>query len=182
MTATACPPAAALIDARDENARDGDTLMASNGARWVLVSDRVMGGVSYGRLTVEPVAGRLAVRLRGTVSLENNGGFVQMALDLRPDGGPVDASGWQGLEIDVCGNGETYGLHLRSLDVTRPWQSYRQSFQTEPAWRTLWLPFAGFQPHRLETPFDPRRLRRLGLVAIGRAFEADLAVAGVRFG
>jgi hypothetical protein len=28
-------------------------------------------------MTREPVAGRLALRMRGAVSLENNGGFVQ---------------------------------------------------------------------------------------------------------
>jgi hypothetical protein len=30
-------------------------------------------------------------------------------------------------------------------------------------------------------PFDPRLVRRLGLVAIGRAFKADLALAAIRF-
>jgi len=173
---TAISETSAIIDMRDH----GD-LAASNGSRWELISDRVMGGVSDGRLTVETVAGRAAVRLRGTVCLENNGGFVQMALDLRSDGGPVDASTWQGLALEVMGNGETYGVHLRTLEVVRPWQSYRQTFQAGPVWRTVRLPFADFRPHRLEAPFDPRRLRRLGLVAIGRAFEADLAVADVRF-
>jgi len=38
-----------------------------------------------------------------------------------------------------------------------------------------------FEPHRLETPLDVTRLRRIGLVAIGRAFFADLAVARLAF-
>ena len=41
------------------------------------------------------------------------------------------------------------------------------------------LPFAGFTPHRIDAPLAPAALRRLGLVAIGRAFDADLAVAEV---
>ena len=59
-----------------------DNLVATIGTRWQLVTDRVMGGVSDGTLVRETVSGRPALRMRGDVSLENNGGFVQMALDL----------------------------------------------------------------------------------------------------
>ena len=154
---------------------------ATNGARWELLSDRVMGGVSAGRLSLEPVAGRMAIRLQGDVSLENNGGFIQMALDLDPMGGSVDCRGYEGLEIEVSGNGETYGLHLRTADLGRPWQSYRQAFSAPPDWETIRLPFAKFLPHRTDVAFAPGRIRRLGLVAIGRAFRADLALSAIRF-
>jgi len=33
-----------------------------------------------------------------------------------------------GIEIDIIGNDESYNLHLRTADVSRTWQSYRQSF------------------------------------------------------
>jgi hypothetical protein len=158
-----------------------DFPLASNGARWELLSDRVMGGVSAGRLGREAFAGRMAVRLQGEVSLENNGGFIQMALDLDPTGAAVDCRDHAGIEIDVAGNGETYGLHLRTAGLTRPWQSYRQSFGAEADWRRIRLPFAGFVPHRTEAAFDPRHVRRLGLVAIGRAFSADVALAAISF-
>jgi hypothetical protein len=158
-----------------------DDLVSTIGTRWRLVTDQVMGGVSEGTLVNEVVAGRRALRMRGDVSLENNGGFVQMALDLEPNGGLVDASAWQGIELDVIGNDEEYGVHLRTDAVERPWQSYRQSFRAGASWRTVQLAFADFVPHRIEVPLDIRRLRRIGLVAIGRAFTADLAVGGVRF-
>jgi hypothetical protein len=61
--------------------------------------------------------------------------------------------------------------------VTRPWQSYRQSFTANSDWQTLRLPFARFEPYRIGVPLDVRRLRRIGIVAIGQAFAADLAVA-----
>lgn len=154
---------------------------AANGAHWELVSDRVMGGVSGGTMVRESVAGRTALRMRGAVSLENNGGFLQIALDLAPDGGAVDASRWTGIELGICGNGEVYNLHLRTADVTRPWQSYRHSFEAGAAWRRVRLSFAEYTPHRLEAPLDLTTLRRIGLVAIGRAFEADLALADARF-
>jgi hypothetical protein len=158
-----------------------DFPLASNGARWELLSDRVMGGISAGGLSRETVAGRKAIRLQGEVSLENNGGFIQMALDLDPSGAAIDCRAFTGLEIDVAGNDETYGLHLRTIALERPWQSYRQSFRAVGAWQSISLPFTGFVPHRTSAAFDPRHLRRLGLVAIGRAFRADLALAGIRF-
>lgn len=43
------------------------------------------------------------------------------------------------------------------------------------------MPFADFGAYRAEAPLDLSCLRRLGVVAIGRAFTADLAVGGVRF-
>lgn len=153
---------------------------AAIGTRWELLSDRVMGGVSSGRLSRGTVAGRVAICLRGEVSLANNGGFLQMALDLDPEGAAVDWRGQSGLEIEVAGNDETYGLHLRTLDLTRPWQSYRQAFRATAVWQTIRLPFSGFAAHRTELALDLSRMRRLGLVAIGRAFHADLALRGIR--
>jgi hypothetical protein len=169
-------PAARIIDDLSR-----DDLVATIGTRWQLVTDRVMGGVSRGTLANEIVSGRPAHRMRGDVSLENDGGFVQMALNLAPDGGVVDASAWDGIEIDVIGNDEEYSVHLRTDALERPWQSYRGSFRAGPAWQTVRLAFADFVPHRIDTALDVRRLRRIGLVAIGRAFSADLAVGGARF-
>lgn len=170
------PFANAIIDDLDL-----DPPTASVGSDWQVVTDRVMGGVSRGTLTREVVAGRPALHLRGDVSLENNGGFIQMALELAPGGAPVDASPWTGIELDVFGGDQDYGVHLRTPDLARPWQSYRHGFKALPVWRSLRLPFSGFAPHRTDAPLDIRRLRRLGVVAIGRAFYADLAVGGVRF-
>ena len=154
---------------------------ATIGTRWELIADGVMGGVSSGAVARETIAGRPALRMQGTVSLDNNGGFIQVALDLAPDGGAIDASPWTGVEIDVFGNNERYNLHLRTADVVRPWQSYRAEFTATPAWRTVQVPFAAFQPHRLEAPLDLTGLRRLGVVAIGRAFAVDIAIGGLRF-
>jgi hypothetical protein len=155
--------------------------LATIGTQWQVVTDQVMGGMSSGTLVREIVGGRPAIHMRGNVSLENNGGFVQVGLDLAPDGKAVDASSWTGIELDVFGNGEEYNLHLRTLDLTRPWQSYRQSFKAATSWQTIRLPFGGFKPHRTDAPLDLRRLRRVGLVAIGRPFLADLALGGIRF-
>ena len=154
---------------------------ARNGTHWQLLSDAVMGGVSAGQMTRTVIAERPAIRMQGTVSLENNGGFLQIALDLAPGGAAFDASGFAGIALDVWGNGEDYGLHLRTANLSRPWQSYRMSFAAGPDWQEIRFPFQDFVPHRTDLPFDAHLLRRIGIVAIGRAFTADVAVGGLRF-
>jgi hypothetical protein len=155
--------------------------LAAIGSNWQFLTDQVMGGVSKGTMVRDAVAGRAAIRMRGDVSLENNGGFVQIALNLSPDGRVFDASAWSGIEIDVFGAGEEYGVHLRTDALTRPWQSYRQSFRADAQWRTVRLPFDRFVPHRTDVVLDAHRLRRIGVIAIGREFSCDLALGGLRF-
>lgn len=159
-----------LDDRRDPGPR------AANGATWRAVTDTVMGGVSRARLESAIVESRPCLRLTGEVSLENDGGFAQASLDL-DQRGPLDARAYAGMEIEVYGNGETYNLHLRTADTRIVWQSYRASFQAPPGWHTLRLPFAAFQPHRIDRPLDLSKLRRLGLVAIGREMRVDLCLA-----
>ncbi len=160
--------------------KSGD-LTSKLGTRWRAVSDRVMGGVSEASVAYDRIADRSCLRVTGAVRLENDGGFIQAALDLAPPGETLDGSSYTGVRLVVRGNGETYSVHLRTPDNVRPWQSYRAQFVASPEWNTVDLPFAGFTPHRLEAPLDATRLRRIGLVAIGRAFFADLAVASLAF-
>jgi len=145
---------------------------------WEYVADRVMGGLSTGGLAHEMVKGRSAARLTGQVSLDNNGGFVQMAFDLAGGRG-MDASGVAGIEIETCGNGEAYDLRLRTDRLTRPWQSFRAEFTAPEQWEVIRLPFVHFAPHRTDASFDPAGLRRIGVLAIGRVFEADVAIARI---
>lgn len=123
----------------------------------------------------------MALCLTGTVSLENNGGFVQVNLDLSADRGLSDASNFDGVRLIARGNGAEYNVHLKTAATNLPWQSYRASFGTGPDWREIRLPFAAFEPHRLVPALDPARLRRLGVVAIGRAMPVDLCIAEIGF-
>lgn len=148
---------------------------------WQYVADGVMGGVSRGWIYNEVVEGRPAMRLRGRVSLANNGGFIQMAFNLAAHGSVYDAGEWDGIAIDVCGNAQSYDLRLRTDALNRPWESFRVAFIAPYHWTTLYLPFSSFAAHRTDAAFDPARLRRIGLLAVGRAFEADLCVARIGF-
>ncbi|TVP73159.1 MAG: hypothetical protein EA339_04170 [Rhodobacteraceae bacterium] len=165
-----------LDDGILEDGRGAD-LRAATGAEWRCVSDTVMGGVSSGQLrrTAD------ALHLSGTVSLENNGGFVQMALPLAPRGQMLDATRFNALRLTVRGNDADYNLHLRSADMTAVWQSWRATFHAFPEWQEITLPFSQFTPHRTALAFDPSRLTRLGLVAIGQVMVVDLHLARLEF-
>ncbi|MEQ6201508.1 CIA30 family protein [Sulfitobacter sp. HNIBRBA2951] len=142
---------------------------------WEFVADTVMGGVSEGEIEQVTLDGRAAMRLHGAVSLENNGGFIQMAFDM-PQGGE-----WAGIEIDLRGNGAQYEVRLRTDELSRPWHSYRAVFDTSGEWQTLRLPWAAFERNKTDVPFDPARLRRMGVLAYGAEMQADIAVASVRY-
>ncbi|MEM1073684.1 MAG: CIA30 family protein [Pseudomonadota bacterium] len=148
--------------------------------QWEFVSDSVMGGVSTGALRQEKVAGRPATRLTGRVSLDNGGGFLQMAFDLRRDGTAMDVSRFAGFEVELFGNGETCDLRVRTTQLLRAWQSFRAPLKSTLSWQTLFVPFERLQPHKTEADFDPRELRRIGIVAVGREMQVDLSVSGVR--
>jgi hypothetical protein len=150
------------------------------GTPWRLVTDRVMGGVSTGRVSFEEIQGRRCLCLYGDVSLDNNGGFIQASLDLAPEG-LLDAGEFEGIRLLVRGNGESYNLHIKTGDVQRPWQSYRGSFRAGPEWREIQIPFSAFLPYRIDVPLDIHKLRRLGIVAIGSTMKAQLCLVEIGF-
>lgn len=164
-----------LIDDRSQN-----DLRALSGDQWQLVTDGVMGGISDGQLLTDEIDDQPCVQLRGDVSLENNGGFIQATINLSA---PLkkNLSGYSGLVIDVYGNDEDYNVHLRTTDLRLPWQSYRNTFHAKPGWKTLYLPFSEFIPYRVEMPLDINNLTRIGIVAIGRKFSADLCISKIGF-
>ena len=160
----------------DAHGRDDWVALSRKG--WRVFTDTVMGGISSGELIETVVEGVSCLRLLGQVSLENNGGFVQASIDL-DEAGLFDASAYRGIALRVCGNGEIYNLHLRTDDTRIVWQSYRASFQTANSWQTVHLAFDDFKPHRIDVPLDRTRLRRLGVVAIGKAMQADICFSSI---
>lgn len=163
----------------------------SSGSQWQGITDRVMGGISNGSLSRETIDGREANVLRGTVSLENGGGFIQMATDLSldPSDDPfVDASEYDGVEVEVycesTNEEESFNVHLRTPACERQNSSYRATFPIRPGtWATVrlsWDSFEGYGPGPDGTPFVPA-LRRMGVVSIGEAKDVVLAIGRVGF-
>jgi len=102
----------------------------------------------------------------------------------------VDATKFSGVELDVFYKGEEdeekFNVHLRNSACLRQFSSYRGTFSVkkDDEWQIVKIPFSdfvGYGPGSSEIPFDASELRRLGIVAIGKAMEVYLAVAGVRF-
>ena len=115
---------------------------ATNGARWELLSDRVMGGVSAGRLSLEPVTGRMAIRLQGNVSLENNGGFASVrSAPLREA-----LTGCNAFVVRLRGDGRRYKFSVRTgTGFDTP--LYQCSFITKEAeWEEHRLAFSDLVP------------------------------------
>lgn len=153
-------------------------LKSLSGNAWYLVTDGVMGGTSRGQLFIDTVENRPCLRMQGDVSLENNGGFIQIALDLSDDILKY-VPNYTGVLLEVYGNDEQYNIHLRTQDISLPWQSYRTTFTAAPEWKTLHVPFAKFIPYRIDKTLEISRLKRIGIVAIGRAFHADLCIGKI---
>ena len=144
-------------------------------ARWEYFADVVMGGVSDGGAEFATDDGTAFVGLTGTVSTENNGGFLQVRR-LLPQGLPA---GTEGLELDMRGNGEAYYVFLRTREMTRPWQFYNAAFQSTPDWSQVRVPLTAFVGSHdfLADPIDPQSVISIGFVAYGRDHSADLSVA-----
>lgn len=160
--------------------RSNKDVTSNLGTKWQLVTDGVMGGLSQGQLSLDNYKGRNCLRMRGNVTTENNGGFVQIALSLS-DQGDFDASAYTGVEIEVAGNNELYNIHFRTAELWFPWQSYRSSFTAGSDWQTYRIPFSELEKYKTFQKFSRDEIRRIGLVAIGREFQADLCLADIRF-
>jgi hypothetical protein len=149
------------------------TMIPAGQLSWRYFADTVMGGVSSGAAATEGDA----IRLTGTVSTANNGGFIQARSELA-DGLPAAA---QGLVLRVRGNGQRYFIHLRTRATRLPWQYYQAGFETGADWREVRIPFAAFERSGglLPRAIDPGRITSIGLVAFGRDHQADVSLAAI---
>ena len=146
------------------------------GTTWQGFTDRVMGGLSDMEAGYVDTDAGPALRMRGTVRLENNGGFVQVRLPLAEGRRALDASDASAFVVEAMGAPGPYYLHLRTTDTRRPWAYYRARLDVAEEWRRLVVPLSAFEAVSTRTPLDRSRLLSLGLVAYGEPFEADLVV------
>ena len=146
--------------------------------RWSVFSDRVMGGMSNARGVMSTVSGRCALHLTGNVSLEQNGGFLQAACSLgSPPGSGVNARGFHGVALSVCGAPGSYFVHLRTADTKAPWQYYGAPLPVSVDWTRVMVDWRAFKPVSTTTPLDISRIVRIGIVAAKTAFHADIALS-----
>lgn len=161
-----------LLD--DFNSANG---RSSLGTFWRGFTDRVMGGISDLSAHYSETDQGAAIRMTGSVRLENNGGFIQLRLPLNDSNAVLDISGFDALQLIARGQPGAYYIHLRTQENRRPWHYYAAAVEVTPDWQTIHLPLDEFQPRGTRQALDLTRARSIAIVAYGERFEADIEIA-----
>ena len=158
-----------------------DNLTPEKNQQWVFFTDRVMGGVSSGKLEIGSEDGSKFYRMTGNVSTANNGGFIQFQADLSNISNTEEI--FNGIKIKVRGNNENYQIFIRTNLTVLPWQYYSSEFYASNQWKEIELPFSSFKRSNFYQPknINNTDIRTLGIVAYGKDYSADLNVGLIEF-
>ena len=158
-----------------------DNLTPEKNQQWVFFTDRVMGGVSSGKLEIGSEDGSKFYRMTGNVSTANNGGFIQFQADLSNISNTEEV--FNGIKIKVRGNNENYQIFIRTNLTVLPWQYYSSEFYASNQWKEIKLPFSSFKRSNFYQPknINNTDIRTLGIVAYGKNYSADLNVGLIEF-
>ena len=133
---------------------------------WLAINDAVMGGLSTGRFSYDPVGHAV---FEGEVSLERNGGFASVRGARVALGSP----GTLGYALSVMGDGKRYKMNLRTED-TFDGVNYQAEFQPQAGqWIEVRVPLSAFVPNFRgrpvpgEPPLNPALVRQVGLMIAG---------------
>ena len=150
-----------------------------NPSQWKFISDDVMGGLSTGSVVYETSKGGSIALLSGNVTIENNGGFIQIRRDLSK----INLDKAKFIKVIVKGNNEKYFIHLRTNGMFLPWQYYKSEFITSNGFSEIVLPISEFERsgYPLAKKISPKNIVAIGLVAIGRNHQAELYVKELSF-
>ncbi|MBN1246261.1 MAG: peptide-methionine (R)-S-oxide reductase MsrB [Anaerolineae bacterium] len=131
--------------------------------QWLIVNDGVMGGISQSEVAL---TGRQTMIFRGTLSLENYGGFASVRTVPRG----YDLTGYAGFSLRVKGDGQRYKLRVRTENAFDG-PAYERTFETIPnSWTTVTIAFHDMVPTfrgRSLTSFpslDGDKIRQIGLM------------------
>ena len=76
-------------------------------------------------------------------------------------------------------------ISLKNNNCLRQFSSYRATVELPKGqWKKIQIPWSGFEGYgwgAVENAFDPSTLRRLGIVAIGKAMDVTIALSSIRF-
>ena len=83
---------------------------------------------------------------------------------------------FEGIKLRVRGNNENYQLHLRTKYTPAPWQYYSAEFNVTNEWKEVIIPFTTFKKSNFYQPgkFKSSNIKSIGIVAIGKDFEAEI--------
>ncbi|MCH4823524.1 CIA30 family protein [Gramella lutea] len=109
----------------------------SNLSNWTIVEDRVMGGVSTGEFFLNEDGHAV---FTGTVSLENNGGFVSVDYDMPQ----MEIGENKFILVRLKGDGKNYQLRIKNDD--KVYYSYDYEFETTGKWQEVKIPISEMSP------------------------------------
>lgn len=140
---------------------------AAERENWRIVNDDVMGRISQSTIVFSE--SDTAV-FKGTVSLENNGGFASTRTKPRL----LKLGDYSGLLVRIKGDGKNYQIRVRSHNRFDG-ISYRYPFSTQPdTWTTLRVSFSDLEPVfrgrilKNEQPVTPNEIQQIGFLIAGK--------------
>ena len=147
--------------------------------KWEFISDNVMGGVSTGTVEFLSINGNLNALIKGQVSTENNGGFIQIRYELN-DTNLIETSK---IRVVAKGNNQKYFIFLRTKGTILPWQYYSHEFDVRSEYDEFILQIKDFKKSGmlLSNQIDPKKITSIGIVAYGRDHLAELYVKELEF-
>ncbi len=139
---------------------------------WQIQDDRVMGGISRGRLEMTEEG---HARFHGHVTTESNGGFSSIQHNLESE---VDISQADRFVLRLKGDGKTYTFRVKTDHGNR--YSHQASFPTSGEWQTVEIPFdsmeARYRGRSVDVPnFSGGTIVKLQFL-IGNKKEQDFEV------
>ena len=147
--------------------------------QWEFISDQVMGGVSFGDYQIVSESNLNFLRLSGFVSLENNGGFIQVRkrLSLHKN------KDFRGIKLKCRGNNNKYFIHIRTKFTLLPWQYYQSKFFASENWQEHKLDLNSFERSGALLPrnINSKHIKSIALVAFGRKHRVNLEVSEINF-
>ena len=150
------------------------------GEKWKFFTDDVMGGRSSGESTIAEYKEKKCYRMTGNVTTKNNGGFIQMRVEIIP---PLLSFKYAGVYLNAFGNNHQYAIHIRTPLTIAPWQYYTSSFLLKDQWTDIKLPFVNFKKSNFYQPKSLlfHQIKTVGIVAAFDDFYADIAVSEIGF-
>ena len=167
-----------IDDMKNQSGKPDEEFCEGGNAKWCFVTDKVMGGISKGSLDFKKENEIYFYRMTGELSLENNGGFIQFRTKI--ENHPREKN-YKGVRLRVRGNNNEYAIHIRTKYLLLPWQYYESTFQAMDEWSTIELPFSSFGKSNFYQPssVSSQDIKTIGIVAIGREFEAQIDLASI---
>ena len=134
---------------------------------WKIINDSVMGGLS--KATISLNSENIGV-FKGSVSLENNGGFSAVKYNFRQ----INVSSFNKIVLKIKSEPKRYQLRLKVNQ--RDQQSYISYFETNGEWQTIALNLKDFYPtfrgRKLNMPnFQNNTMEEIGFLVGNKTTE-----------